>query len=96
MPQVLIDFNIDEQKVAENAEKEAGRLIANKVIDTAFGSYNRDSAMRKYGKYVENVIREIIEPEKDKIINEAIKEVVANLHRTKVVKEMLADAADSN
>lgn len=94
MPQVLIDFNIDEQKVAENAEKEAGRLIASKVIDTAFGiSYNRDSAMRKY---VESAIREILEPEKDKIIIEAIKEVVANLHRTKVVKEMLADAADSN
>lgn len=92
MPQVLIDFNIDEQKVAENAEKEAGRLIANKVIDTAFGSYNRDSAMRKY---VENVIREIIEPEKDKIINEAIKEVVANLHRTKAVKELLNEATGS-
>lgn len=90
MPQVLIDFNIDEQKVAENAEKEAGRLIASKVIDAAFGSYyNRDSAMRKY---VESAVREILEPEKDKIINEAIKEVVANLHRTKAVKELLNEA----
>ena len=91
MPQVLIDFNIDEQKVAENAEKEAGRLIASKVIDTAFGiSYNKDSAMRKY---VEGVIREILEPEKDKIISEAIKEVVANLHRTKAARELLNEAA---
>ncbi len=90
MPQVLIDFNIDEQKVAENAEKEAGRQIASKIIDKTFGtSYNKEALM---ARYVETVIREILEPKKDEIIKEAIKEVVANLHRTKAVKELLNEA----
>ena len=89
MPQVLIDFNIDEQKVAENAEKEAGRQIASKIIDKTFGtSYNKEALM---ARHVETVIREILEPKKDEIIKEAIKEVVANLHRTKAVKDKLAE-----
>lgn len=91
MAQVIIDFHLDENKISENAEKEAGRQIASKIIDKAFGtSYNKDVLM---ARYVETVIREMLEPKKDEIIKEAVKEVVANLHRTKAVKEMLDNAS---
>lgn len=90
MAQVIIEFHLDEEKISENAEKEAGRQIASKIIDKTFGtSYNKEALM---ARYVETVIREILEPKKDEIIKEAIKEVVANLHRTKAVKELLNEA----
>ena len=88
--QVIITFDIDENKMQANAEKEAGRQIAREVIEAAFGvGYNKDALMRRY---VEGVIREMLEPSKEDIIKEAIQEVVGNLHRTKAVKEMLAEA----
>lgn len=94
MAQVIIDFHLDENKISENAEKEAGRQIAQKVIDATFGtSYNKNVLMVRY---VETVIREMLEPKKDEIIKEAVKEVVANLHRTKAVKEMLDNASNGS
>lgn len=87
MPQVLISFDINEEKIAENIEKEAGRRYADEVIKSTFGSsYSRESAMREY---IKSVIREMLEPKKDEIIGDAISEVVGNLHRTKAVKEKL-------
>lgn len=87
--QVLITFDLDENKVAENAEKEAGRQIAKQIIDVAFGgAYNRDALLRQY---VVNVIAEILNPSKEEIIDKAISELVANLNRTKIVREKLAE-----
>ena len=88
----MITFDIDENRVQENAEKEAGRQIARGVIEAAFGhSYNRDSVM---ARYVNVAIREMLEPEKERIISEAINDVVENLHRTKAVKERLQTAME--
>lgn len=85
--QVIITFDLDENKVAENAEKEAGRQIAREVVDSVFGqSYSRQGAMRNY---VQQAVQEIFAPEKDRIVAEAIKEVVGTLGRTKAVKERL-------
>ena len=90
--QVVITFDIDETKVQENAEKEAGRQIAKQVIDRAFGSYyNREALM---AKYVQNVVKEILTPEKDRIISEAIKEVVGSLSKSKIVRERLREEID--
>lgn len=90
--QIILTFDLDESKVAENAEKEAGRQIARTVVDEVFGkSYSSTNLMRQY---VKDVVREMLEPEKDHIIAAAIKEVVENLHRTKVVKEKLAEAME--
>lgn len=90
--QVIITFDLDENKIAENVEKEAGRQIARQVVDGVFNqSYNRDAAMRRY---VQEAIRELLEPEKEQMIAEAIKEVVGTLSRTKVVKERLQEALD--
>ena len=86
---VITTFDTDETKVQENAEKEAGRQIANQVIGAAFGnSYSRESLMKKY---VEAILREMLEPHKKEIIDEAVKAVTENLHRTKAVKEKLAE-----
>ena len=90
--QVIITFDIDENKVQENAEKEAGRQIAREVIDEVFGiSYNKEAKMRNY---VYNAIRELLELHKEEIIAQAVKDTVENLHRTKAVKEKLQEALD--
>lgn len=87
--QVVITFDIDEAKVQENAEKEAGRQIAKEVKDRVFGnSYNADYRMRKM---VEDIVKELLEPHKDEIIAQAVKEVAGNLHKTKAVKEKLQE-----
>lgn len=92
MAQVLIDFHLNEEKIAENAEKEAAQRIVREMFQGAYGGMD----MNKIRGYVLAVVKEILEPQKDEIIEEAVKEVVANLHRTKAVKEMLADAADGS
>lgn len=89
--QVVITFDIDETKVQENAEKEAGRQIAKQIIESAFGHYNRDAVM---ARYVQNTVKEILTPEKDRIISEAIKEVVGSLSKSKVVRERLREEID--
>ena len=86
--QVIITFDMDEERIQENAEKEAGRQIARNVMDVVSGSsYNREGVVKRY---VQQVIKEMLEPEKDQIIKEAIAQVVENLHRTKAVKEKIA------
>lgn len=90
--QVVITFDIDETKVQENAEKEAGRQIAKQVIEGAFRqNYNRDAAM---ARYVQDAVKEILTSEKDRIISEAIKEAVGSLSKSKVVRERLREEID--
>lgn len=92
--QVIITFDMDENKIAEYAEKEAGRQIANQVIDETFGNeYNRKGLLKAYAQHA---IRELLEPEKDRIIADAIKEVVGTLNRTKVVRDRLAEAMEDD
>lgn len=92
--QVIITFDMDENKVAEYAEKEAGRQIANQVIDETFGNgYNRNGLLKAY---VQRVIRELLEPEKEQIIAEAVKEVVGTLGRTKIARDRLAEAMEDD
>ena len=90
--QVLISFDIDENRVQENAEKEAARMIVKDIFGDRF-SYGTRSEM---SMYVQKCINEILEPMKDEIIKEAVSRVVENLHRTKAVKQMLEDAANEN
>lgn len=93
MAQVLIDFHLDEDKISENAEHEAAQKIVKEMFGDSYNKYARENAIRSY---VLSIVREILEPEKDNIIAEAVKEVVANLHRTKAVKELLNDATKSS
>lgn len=88
MPQVLINFDINEEKVAENAAKEAGRRICEEMFGNEYDRWNREGKIRAY---VKSVVRELLEPQKEEFVNEAIREVVENLHRTKAVKEKLSE-----
>ena len=46
--QIVLTFDLDENKVQENAEIEAGRQIAKQVIEHGFGpAYNRDYLMKR-------------------------------------------------
>ena len=91
--QVIITFDLDENKVQENAEKEAGRQIARQVVEEAFG---RDSYSQKnmIYNYVSKAVRDIIAERQDEIIKGAIEEGAKSLGRTKVVKEKLAQVIE--
>ena len=88
--QVLISFDIDENKVQENAEKEAARQIVKEMMRNGNTYYGAASVRTR--EYIKDILAEIIAPEKDEIIEKAVKEVVENLHRTKAVKDMLKSA----
>ena len=91
--QIVITFDLDESRVQENAEKEAGRQIAKELMDKVFGQYyNRDATMRKY---VQDAVTGILMPEKERIIAEAVKEVAGTLSRTKLAREKLQEALEN-
>ena len=91
--QVMISFDVDDKAIAENIITSAARQVADEIIKQSFGSdsgydyYNRTK--HSISNYVKSVVEELLEEEKDKIISEAVADVVKNLHRTKQVKEML-------
>ena len=90
--QVLLTFDIDEAKVQENAEQYAGKKIANDVMERVFGR-NFDikgyQSERIAKEMIQKTVADIVNKHKDEIIKEAVKDVTANLHRTKAVKELL-------
>lgn len=88
--QVIITFDLDENKVQEHAEKEAGRLIAKDISESVFNSgyYNN----HRKEEFVQQAVKDIIEKEKDKIIAEAIKTAVSGLLRSKTFKDKLEGA----
>lgn len=92
--QVLITFDIDEARVQENAEKEAGRQIAKTVIDGAFSStYYRENLMRQY---VQDIIKEMLAPHKEEIITEAVKLVADSLRKSKLAKDKLSEVVNGD
>ena len=90
--QVMISFDVDDERIAENIEKAAARQASDKIIGAAFG---RESyygmAESKMRDYVRDVIAEMLEPHKAEIIETAIKTVVANVTKSKLVREKLAE-----
>ena len=89
--QVVLTFDVDESKVQENAEKEAGRQIAQAVLrevfgDTYIGSY---AAKRNARDFLATEMMEILRENKEEILERAIKEVVGSLSRSKTVREKL-------
>ena len=89
--QVVLTFDVDESKVQENAEKEAGRQIAQRVLhevcgDSYIGAY---SAKRNATDFLVTEMMEILRENKEEILERAIKEVVGSLSRSKIVREKL-------
>ena len=90
--QIVLTFDIDENKVQENAEKEAGRQISKTIVDKAFGSsYYAESKLKEY---VQDVLKEMLSENRQEIIDAAIAEMIKNLSKTKMVKEKLVEALD--
>ena len=89
--QVIITFDIDENKVQANAEKEAGRQVAEKIMTGMFGGgYEYRNKIRYY---VKELIEEMLKEDKEDIINMAIKSVTDSLNRTKMVRDKLKEIA---
>jgi phosphotransacetylase len=91
--QVIITFDLDENRVQENAEQEAGRQIAKTIMDKLFGkpeyiSY-RDAKVRNYAT---EIMKQLLEPYKDEIIEQTVHSLVESLKRTKIVKDKLSEA----
>ena len=94
--QIILTFDLDENKVQENAEKEAGRQIASAVLkevfgDTYLGSY---SAKRNATQFLESAVGELLKQYKEEIVEKAIKEVAGSLSRSKIVREKLQEEID--
>lgn len=94
--QVMISFDVDDTTIAEKIADSAAKQVANKIIAECFEPSNGydyyNKAKRNMSTYVKSVVEDLLNDSKEEIINEAIVEVVKNLHRTKRVKEALEDA----
>lgn len=89
--QVILTFDVDGRKVQENAEKEAGRQIAQAVLkevlgDTYAGSY---AARRNAQYFLGTELKQFFQENREEILEKAIKEVVNSLVRSKIVREKL-------
>lgn len=92
--QVMISFDVDDERIAENIEKAAAKQVSDQILDAAFGRekyYGVSTVEAKMRDYVRDVLTEILEPHKAEIIETAIKTVVANITKSKIVREKLAE-----
>lgn len=93
--QVMISFDVDDKTISEKIVESAAKHVADEIIAECFESssgydyYNK--AKKNMSVYVKSVVEDLLNDSKEEIINEAIAEVVKNLHRTKQVKEALEE-----
>lgn len=90
--QVILTFDLDETKMQENAEREAGRQIANMLVTKVFGGGYVSEW--KFKAYVQQAVKELMEEEKEQVIQASIEEVAKALSKTKAVRERLAEVID--
>ena len=90
--QIIISFDVDENAIRENAEKEIARQVSNAILSSAFGTnYSRDFKM---SHYVQAAIKEILDLNRGQIISEAIKNVTDSISRSKAVRDRLSEALE--
>ena len=89
--QVIITFDLDSNKVQENAEKEAGRQIAKQVMSEICEGSWQGSINAKYlaREFLRQEVVAVLKDCKDEIINEAIKDVFATITKSKAVREKI-------
>lgn len=96
---VPVVLAIDEEKIAENIEKEAERKVIDKlsknVEEEVFGhrGYHGTSPAKEMAKVI---IKELLNKHKDEIVQGAIKELAANMVKTKAVKEAIKKTIEEN
>lgn len=100
---INIDDNAIKNAVIANAEKkiidDLEKAIANEFFERPYrSSFDRNSNFSDtFGlkRWAKDVFKEFLEDNKEVIINKAIKELVSNMSRTKVVKEKLNKVLES-
>ena len=89
-----IDDEAIRKTVKESAESQIIAAIKKDVEKTMFArppfSYGGDVDKDNPKEWVKNMVRSVIEDNKDKIIDGAISELAKNMAKTKAVKEAMA------
>lgn len=93
----IIQFGvtIDEQKIIDTATKNASNEIVGKVRHEIY-QYTRGYYETKLDRIFKEEVKKVVDDNKDRIIDQAIKNLSANLTRTKAVKEMIAKMESDN
>lgn len=93
--QVMISFDVDDKTISEKIAESAAKKVADKIVAECFEPSNGydyyNKAKRNMSNYVKSVVEELLGKEHDKIVHDAVAEVVKNLHRTKQVREALEE-----
>lgn len=90
--------SIDEQKIVDTATNRATEEILKKAKETLGNYTNRgwDTAESKLDRLFRDEIKKILDERKEEIIQDAIKQLAANLAKTKAVKEMVRELEEGN
>ena len=95
-----IDDEAIRKTVKESAESQIIEAIRKDVERTMFSgspfSYKNEVDKNNPKEWVRNMVRSVIEDNKDKIIEGAISELAKNMMKTKVVKEAIANYANQD
>lgn len=91
--QVVISFDVDDEKIAENIVNAAARQVATQILEEKFGynSFNKTLSASRVHDFVRDAVVEVLEPQKSEIVEEAVKEVASSMMRSKTVREKLAE-----
>ena len=91
--QVVISFDVDDEKIAENIVNAAARQVATQILESQFGynSFSKTLSSSRVRDFVRDAVVEALEPQRAEIVDEAIKEVASSMMRSKTVREKLAE-----
>lgn len=81
---VQFGITIDDNAIQNEIIRQAAKRVADKVDSITHRGYDGDSVLSKMAK---TEIKKLIEDNKEEIINRAVKDLSANLTRTKAVRE---------
>ena len=86
--QVVISFDVDDEKIAENIVNAATQILEEKF---GYNSFNKTLSASRVHDFVRDAVVEVLEPQKAEIVEEAVKEVASSMMRSKTVREKLAE-----
>lgn len=92
---VQISINVDDNRIKEICEQTAAKQI---VDDVKLAAYGKNRWRNEFNEEPENLkplfaeeVHKVVDENKDKIIELAIKEVTKSIMKTKAVKEAVGD-----
>lgn len=87
-----IDDNAIKNRITDNAEKQITASIQKDVEKTIFNPGWKSGEIDKNNpkEWVKDIVKDVIEANKDQIIEAAVVELAKNMAKTKAVKEAIA------